>query len=102
MHFPDVKYLWVLFKSNYYRVRTVITKWNSRIFQYIPGWIELNFHDFSDSDVVYWSHNPYVAINMLSSGRKLCEGHDRRRTIYFGLFCGDEAFSSMFLIKLIC
>ena len=54
----------------YYRVRTVITKLNSRIFQYIPGWIELNFQDFSDSDVV---HHTSVAINMLSSGRKLCE-----------------------------
>ena len=53
-----------------YRVRTVITKLNSRIFQYIPGWIELNFQDFSDSDVV---HHTSVAINMLSSGRKLCE-----------------------------
>ena len=39
-------------------------------FQYIPGWIELNFQDFSDSDVV---HHTSVAINMLSSGRKLCE-----------------------------
>ena len=69
-------------------------------FQDIPGWIELNFQDFSDSDVV---HHTSVAINMLSSGRKSCEGHDRRRrTIYFGLFCGDKAFSSMFLIKLIC
>ena len=35
----------------YYRVRSVITKLNSRILQYIPGWIELNFQDFSD--VVY-------------------------------------------------
>ena len=51
-------------------------------FQDIPGWIEVNFQDFSD--VVYRTS---VAINMLS-------------TIYFGVFCGDGAFSSIFLTKL--
>ena len=43
-------------------------------FQDIPGWIELNFQDFSDE--VYHTS---VAINMLS-------------TIYFGVSCGDGAF----------
>ena len=56
------------------RVRTVITKLNSRIFQYIPGWMELNFQDISDA-----VNHTSVVISMLS-------------TIYFGVFCGDGAF----------
>ena len=33
------------------------------LFQYIPGWIELNFQDFSDV-----AYRTSVAINMLSTG----------------------------------
>ena len=36
------------------RVRTVIKKYNSSIFQYNPGWIELNFQDICDAV----SHKP--------------------------------------------
>ena len=44
------------------RVRTIIKKLNSRIFQYIPGWVELNFQDISDT--VYHTS---IAIKMLLS-----------------------------------
>ena len=47
----------------------------SSIFQYVPGWIELNFQDISD--VVYHTS---VAINMLSC-------------IYFATFGGGGTFS---------
>ena len=60
------------------RVRTIIQKINSRIFQYIPGWVELNFQDISDT--VYHTS---IAINMLLS-------------IYFTIFGGGGTFSSHF------
>ena len=70
-------------KATCSRVRTIIKKYNSRIFQYIPGWVEINFQDISDT--VYHTS---VAVNMLLN-------------IFFTVFGGGGTFISHLLIKLI-